>query len=134
MDCVVLHPDSGIHIPRRTSSEASRHAGRGRGADAVFSRRSDSAGGPGAEFQTRTPALFLVSSQSPGRWSETSTDPKIKEQIAGLSAFTERQAKAIEDGLPSARVVRLSGANHYVFLSHEADVVREIRSFLERVP
>ncbi len=90
--------------------------------------------GPKQYVQIRTPALFLVSSQSPGRWSETSTDPKIKEQIAGLSAFTERQAKAIEDGLPSARVVRLSGANHYVFLSHEADVVREIRSFLERVP
>ena len=83
--------------------------------------------------QIRTPALFLVSSQSPGRWSESSTDPKVREQIAGLSAFTERQAKAVEDGLPSARVVRLPGANHYVYLSHEVDVLREMRSFLDRL-
>jgi pimeloyl-ACP methyl ester carboxylesterase len=83
--------------------------------------------------QIRTPALFLVSSQSPGRWAETSTDPMIREQIAGLSAFTERQAKAIEDGLPSARVVRLPGANHYVFLSNEDDVLREMRAFLGRL-
>ena len=80
--------------------------------------------------QIGTPALFLVSSQNPGRWAETSTDPKIREQIAGLSAFTERQAKAIEDGLPTARVVRLRGANHYVYLSHEADVLREMRAFV----
>jgi pimeloyl-ACP methyl ester carboxylesterase len=83
--------------------------------------------------QIRTPALFLVSSQNPGRWAETSTDPKIREQIAGLSAFTERQAKAIEDGLPTARVVRLLGANHYVYLSHEADVLREMRGFVGRL-
>jgi non-heme chloroperoxidase len=83
--------------------------------------------------QIRTPALFLVSSQSPGRWAETSTDPKIREQIAELSAFTERQAKAIEDGLPGARVVKLPGANHYVYLSNEADVLREMRAFLGRL-
>jgi non-heme chloroperoxidase len=98
---------------------------------------------PGGRFLTagmkqyvhiRTPSLFLVSSQRPGRWVETTTDPLIKEQIAGLSAFTERQAKAVEDGLPDARVVRLPGANHYVFLSNEADVLREMRSFLARAP
>src|SRR5688572_836931 len=89
--------------------------------------------GPKQYVQIRPPALFLVSSQSPGRWAETSTDPKIREQIAGLNAFTERQAKAIEDGLPGARVVRLPGANHNVFLSNEADVLREMRAFLGRL-
>jgi non-heme chloroperoxidase len=84
--------------------------------------------------QIRTPSLFLVSSQSPGRWVEASTDPVIKAQIAGLSAFKDRQAKALEEGLPGARVVRLPGANHYVFLSNEADVLREMRAFLARVP
>ena len=83
--------------------------------------------------QLGTPALFLVSSQNPGRWAETSTDPKIREQIAGLNAFTERQAKALEDGLPTARVVRLPGANHYVFLSNEDDVLREMRTFIRRL-
>ena len=89
--------------------------------------------GPKQYVEIRAPALFLVSSQSPGRWAETSTDPKIREQIAGLSAFTERQAKAVEDGLPGARVVRLPGANHYVYLSHEADVLREMRAFVGRL-
>ena len=32
-------------------------------------------------------------------------------------------------GVPSARVVELPGANLYMFLSHEGDVIREIRSF-----
>jgi len=39
------------------------------------------------------------------------------------------QAKAIETGVPSARVVRLPHANHYVFLSNEADVLREMLDF-----
>jgi len=83
--------------------------------------------------QIPTPALFLVSSQSPGRWAETSTDPVIRGQIAALNALQERQAKSIEDALPNTRVVKLPGANHYVFLSNEADVLREMRAFLGRL-
>jgi non-heme chloroperoxidase len=47
-------------------------------------------------------------------------------QTAGIEA----QAKAFEKGVPSARVVRLAHSNHYVFLSNEADVLREMRAFL----
>jgi hypothetical protein len=79
------------------------------------------------------PALFLVSSQSPGRWAESSTDPMIRERVAALSALLGRQAKSIEEGLPGAHVARLPGANHYVFLSNEADVLREIRLFAARL-
>ena len=75
-------------------------------------------------------ALFLVSGQSPGRWADASTDPMVREKVAALRAILERQAKSIEDGLPSARVVRLPSANHYVFLSNEADVLREMRAFV----
>jgi non-heme chloroperoxidase len=32
--------------------------------------------------------------------------------------------------VPGARVVRLAHANHYVFISNEADVLREMRAFL----
>lgn len=80
--------------------------------------------------QMTAPALFLVSSQSPGVWAETSTDPKTKEQMAALNGFLERQAEAIREGLPGARVVKLTRANHYVFLSNEAEVLREIRAFV----
>jgi len=49
---------------------------------------------------------------------------------AALMALTQRQAKAFESGVPTARVVRLLGANHYVYLSNEADVLRELHAFL----
>jgi hypothetical protein len=32
-------------------------------------------------------------------------------------------------GLPSARIVELPGANLYMFLSNEDDVLREVRAF-----
>jgi hypothetical protein len=32
-------------------------------------------------------------------------------------------------GVPSARIIELPGANLYMFLSNEADVIREIRAF-----
>lgn len=40
------------------------------------------------------------------------------------------QANAFEKGVPSARVVRLAGATHFLFLSNEADVLREIHAFI----
>ncbi len=32
-------------------------------------------------------------------------------------------------GVPAARIVELAGANLYMFLSNEADVLREVRTF-----
>ena len=45
-------------------------------------------------------------------------------------ARMETLAKAFESGLPSARVVRLPNADHFVIQTHEADVLREMRAFL----
>ena len=45
-------------------------------------------------------------------------------------AVTAAQANAFERGVPSARVVRLPHATHFVFLSNEADVLREMTTFL----
>jgi pimeloyl-ACP methyl ester carboxylesterase len=42
----------------------------------------------------------------------------------------EAIAKAFEAALPNARVVRIPQANHFVFMSHEADVLREMEAFL----
>jgi non-heme chloroperoxidase len=49
-------------------------------------------------------------------------------------ASTGAQAKAFETGLPSARVVRLANANHYIFQSNEGDVLREMRAFIADLP
>jgi len=49
---------------------------------------------------------------------------------AALDVKGEAIAKAFEAALPNARVVRIPQANHYVFMSHEADVLREMDAFL----
>jgi non-heme chloroperoxidase len=43
------------------------------------------------------------------------------------------QAKAFERGMANARVVRLPRASHFLFISNEADVLREMRGFLARL-
>lgn len=45
-------------------------------------------------------------------------------------AKAEALAKAFEKGVPTARVVRIPNANHFVFRSHEADVLREMDAFI----
>jgi pimeloyl-ACP methyl ester carboxylesterase len=67
--------------------------------------------------------------------------PQIGSDPAARATFeaydenrTEAQAKAFEHGIPSARVVRLRLANHEVFRSNEADVLREMNTFLGSLP
>ena len=36
--------------------------------------------------------------------------------------------------MPTARIVDLPGANVYMFLTHEADVLREVRAFAASLP
>jgi len=82
--------------------------------------------------------LFFGIPHGLGSWVDNSTDPKVREAAnvytAALTALTERQAKAVEDGVPTARVVRVPGAHHYVYLSDEATVLREMSSFVSRLP
>jgi non-heme chloroperoxidase len=49
-------------------------------------------------------------------------------------ARTTRLANTFETGVPSAHVVRLAHANHYIFNSNEADVLREINAFTATLP
>jgi non-heme chloroperoxidase len=58
-------------------------------------------------------------------------DPKARaaeeaDELARMTAI----ANAFEAGVPSAHVVRLPHASHYVFVSNEGDVLREMKSFL----
>jgi non-heme chloroperoxidase len=46
----------------------------------------------------------------------------------------DEQIAAFEKGVPSARVVRLPRANHYVYLSNEADVLRVTKDFISSLP
>ena len=52
--------------------------------------------------------------------------------VLAFQKMVEYKAKfsiAFKNGVPKARVVRLK-ANHVIFLSNEADVLREMRAFL----
>jgi hypothetical protein len=85
------------------------------------------------------PALVIFAiPHAQAKWVNDSRDPKVREAAKALSAaevlLTTRQAKVFEDGVPTAHVVRLRGADHYIYLSNEADVLREMRSFLSGLP
>jgi len=43
--------------------------------------------------------------------------------------MVSRWERDILAGVPTARIVELPGANLYMFLSNEADVLREVRAF-----
>ena len=78
----------------------------------------------------RVPVLAIFAlPHSPGAFAQN--DPRLAAYEAWDMGATGAQARAVESGVPSARVIRLPKANHYVFLSHEADVLREIRMFLQ---
>jgi len=83
------------------------------------------------------PALVIFANpHSQGRWVDDNLDSSVQTAAraysTALAALTERQEKAVENGAPKAQVITLSGANHYVFLSNEADVLREMRDFIAR--
>jgi len=62
-------------------------------------------------------------------------DPSERAALdASDEATSGGQAKAFESGIPSARVIRLPHANHYVFKSNEAEVLREMNAFLRTLP
>lgn len=42
---------------------------------------------------------------------------------------SDDRAKAFEEGVPTVHVIRLPGADHYVYLTNEADVLGEMKSF-----
>jgi len=78
-------------------------------------------------------AIFAIPHRL-GKWVDDSTDPKVRAAAKAFSAadlvLTTKQAKAFEDGVPTAHVVRLPGADHFVYVSNEVDVLREMKSFL----
>jgi non-heme chloroperoxidase len=63
------------------------------------------------------PALVIFANpHSQGIWVDENADPSVqtaaKTYSTALSALTERQEKSVENGVPTARVITLPGANH----------------------
>jgi pimeloyl-ACP methyl ester carboxylesterase len=62
-------------------------------------------------------------------------DPALHAAVA--AADLERQtrlANAFEAGIPLAKVIRLPNADHYIFRSNEAEVLRAMNDFLGKLP
>ena len=81
------------------------------------------------------PALAIFASPHElGPWVDQADASKVRAALEQTESLVTRQAKAFEEGVPGARVVRLAHAHHYVFLSNEADVLRELRAFIAGLP
>jgi len=86
----------------------------------------------------RPPALAVYAvPPNPGAWirNDSSRVPAVEAYIRDLTTAINLEAAAFESGTKGrARIVRVPDAHHYVFISHEADVLRELRSFLQSLP
>lgn len=90
----------------------------------------DAIPGGGRQFTTITlPALAIFA--SPHDTGAATPDPAFDRFD---EALTERQARAFEKGVPGARVLRWPRASHYLFLTRQADVIREVTAFVASLP
>jgi non-heme chloroperoxidase len=82
-----------------------------------------------------TLAIF-ASPHDPGPW--TRLDPAARATFEAFARFdeamTDRQAGWVERRVAGARVVRLRNAHHYLFITHAAEVLREIAAFEKSLP
>ena len=87
----------------------------------------------------RVPVLALLQAP-PDHPDPNAVPPKNEEERAAIKAFgdatqafVDRWRANLLRGVPSARIVRLPGAGHYVFLTREAACIAEIRDFIARL-
>ena len=81
------------------------------------------------------PALFIFANpHGLGSWVDSNPDVSVRSSAKAyndaLAILTEKQEKAVEQGLPTARIETIHGANHFIFLSNEAEVLRYMSAFL----
>jgi hypothetical protein len=86
-----------------------------------------------------------------GSWQGTITSPQgkpfrmvmqvthddsgaLKEESTASIERSTSLSNAFAAGVPSAEVVRLPNANHYVFRSNEAEVIHAMNNFLDQLP
>jgi non-heme chloroperoxidase len=69
-------------------------------------------------------------------WMTKSLDQKVQADgqiyFAKIDSLAIKQAKAFEDGVPSAQVMKLKGM-HYIYISNESEILSAIRKFISRL-
>jgi non-heme chloroperoxidase len=87
----------------------------------------------GMQKYTRIPVPVLAIQAFPRRLGpeEMGDDPASGDAAkARMLKLVGGQIKAFRSGVPSARVITLPDADHYIYRSNEADVLREINLFV----
>ena len=86
----------------------------------------------------KVPVLAFFEFPRPGE--SPGYQPKNDDERAAIrafgdatAAFVDRWVRNLKNGVPGARVVDLPDAGHFVFLTREAAVLREMRAFIERL-
>jgi pimeloyl-ACP methyl ester carboxylesterase len=100
------------------------------GGDRDGTRRALKAIGEGTKkrdySRIRVPVLSMFATFRPA------DDRAVEEFQSATMVYIKRYEKGLLAAVPGARIVEVPGANHYIFLSHEGDVVREIKAFVGR--
>jgi pimeloyl-ACP methyl ester carboxylesterase len=65
-------------------------------------------------------------------------DPMVRQNLgmsfAAYRAATENNIELFRTGVPHGRIVELMGAHHLIYLSNQADVLRELDYFMKDLP
>jgi non-heme chloroperoxidase len=76
-------------------------------------------------------AIYAVPRRIP---PDASHDAKTKAEFHRADSAAMVQIEAFQRGVPHARIVRIPNADHMVYISNEADVIREMRAFIDALP
>ena len=90
----------------------------------------------GVEKYTAIPVPILAIFACPHDWSHFfPNDPERRAmRLAADTASCSARAESFARGVPTARVVRIPNADHYVHRSNEAQVIGEMEKFLGTLP
>ena len=90
----------------------------------------------GAEKYTSIPVPVLAIFACPHDWSRFfPNDPgRRAARLAADTAGCSARAESFARGVPTARVVRIPNADHYVYRSNEPQVIDEMKKFLSTLP
>ena len=82
----------------------------------------------------RVPTLAIYAIPNDSSWRFKNDPAGLAKAEAEEVARNLPQMKAFEKGVPSAKVINIPRANHWVFWSNEAEVLREMNAFLRSLP
>jgi pimeloyl-ACP methyl ester carboxylesterase len=101
--------------------------------DAIFKGRQK------PDYQhIRVPVLALFALPQPLEDQIKKYKPQNEEERAALAqqyaisqAIAKKHMRDLRKGVPTAHIVTIVGANYFIFLSNETDVLREMRAFIQ---